>query len=566
MKQKLANIFFLRVAGEKKIPHRMATPVYNLAKGKTLPEFIEESKSNRKSLRYNEDFRKRMELLHDMQFKGNSSHVAISEDQNFVVASGAYPPEIRLFDLGELGMKCVRRLDHEIIQSEFLSEDYRKLAMLCADRTIEFHAQYGKHHIVRIPKFGRSMKYDRATCMLYTASSSDSIYRLDLEEGVFLAPLVSNVDEDKVTHTSMALAPLGLPLLIGGMDNGVVQCWDTRDESKPISSLVASVEGFEVRQLAWSNDGMTIACGLDSGVVKGYDIRSSRVLLERDHRNDFPVVGLHFVSKSVIASADSKSVKVWDVSTPEDSKLLAVVESRDKINGLTFWPNSGLFFTPCDAPRVGTFFAPGIGPAPKWCSFLDTVADELQQQASGKTLSSSDGKSTAATMYEDYLFLTREQLQGLGAEKLIGTSVVKAYMHGFWMDRRVHAKLRDVAEPFLYEKYKQQRVAEEVEKTRPMRMPVRVKDTTSKGAVNERLQRELAEKLAKIENKKENVIASKILEDSRFSKLWSNTDFEIEEVKKTQEDDAFKQVGVSEVERIDLKAVNKVRQHQKIRR
>lgn len=535
----------------------MTTPVYNLAKGKTLPEFLEESRTKRQSLRYNEDYRKRMELLHDMQFKGNSSSVAISEDQNFIAASGAYPPEIRLFDLGDLGMKCVRRLDHEIIQAEFLSEDYRKIAMLCADRTIEVHAQYGKHHIVRIPKFGRSMKYDRATCMLYTASSSESIYRLDLEEGVFLAPLISNCDE-KVTHTSMALAPLGLPLLMGGLDNGAVQCWDTRSDSAPVSSLVVSVDGAEVRQIAWSGDGMQIACGLDTGLVRGYDVRSSRVLFQRDHRNDFPVVGLHFVSKSVIASADNKSVKIWDVAT---DTLVGFVESRDKLNGLTFWPNSGLFFTPCDAPRVGTYFAPGVGPAPKWCSFLDTVADELNQQLTGKAVDGSEVKQ----VHEDFVFLTREQLQALGAENLIGTNVVRAYMHGFWVDRRVHAKLRDVAEPFLYEKYQQQKVAAELERSRPMRMPVRTKDTLSKGAVNERLQQELAGKMAQIESRKENVLASKILEDARFSKLWSNADFEVEQVKKSQETDAFNQIGVKEVEHIDLKAVNRMHSSKKKR-
>jgi ribosome biogenesis protein ENP2 len=220
---------------------------------------------------------------------------------------------------------------------------------------------------------------------------------------------------------------------------------------------------------------------------------------------------------------------------------------------LTFWPNSGLFFTPCDAPRVGTYFAPGVGAAPRWCSFLDTVADELNQQLTGKAVDGSEVKQ----VYEDYVFLTKEQLQALGAEKLIGTSVVKAYMHGFWMDRKVHAKLRDVSEPFRFEQYQQQRVQEEMEKNRPMRMPVRVKAET-KGMVNQRLQKELGEKMARIENRKENVIATKILEDSRFSKLWSNTDFEVEEVVKTQEDDAFNQIGVREVDRIDLKAVNRM--------
>jgi ribosome biogenesis protein ENP2 len=296
-------------------------------------------------------------------------------------------------------------------------------------------------------------------------------------------------------------------------------------------------------------------------VVRGYDIRSSHVLFERDHRNDFPVVGLHFTSKSVIASADNCSVKIWDTSDTSSQSLIGFVESRDKINGLKFWPNSGLFFTPCEAPRVGTYFAPAVGPAPRWCSFLDTVADEINKTSVDGVSSS----TTAATkqIYDDYIFLTREQISALGAENLIGTPVVKAYMHGFWMDRRVHAKLRDVAEPFLYEKYKQDKLKTEVEKTRPMRMPVRVKDTSSKGAINERMQKELAEKMSQMDNKKENVIASRILEDNRFSKLWSNADFQVEEVRKTQEDDAFAQIGQTEVDRIDLKVVNKIKKHAK---
>ena len=72
----------------------MTTPVYNLANGKTLPEFIEEAKATKKALRYNEEFRKRLELIHDLQFKGSSSSVSISEDRNFICASGAYPPEV----------------------------------------------------------------------------------------------------------------------------------------------------------------------------------------------------------------------------------------------------------------------------------------------------------------------------------------------------------------------------------------------------------------------------------------------------------------------------------------
>ena len=35
---------------------------------------------------------------------------------------------------------------------QFLTEDYRKLVFLQADRSIEFHAQFGTYHKTRIPK------------------------------------------------------------------------------------------------------------------------------------------------------------------------------------------------------------------------------------------------------------------------------------------------------------------------------------------------------------------------------------------------------------------------------
>jgi hypothetical protein len=39
-----------------------------------------------------------------------------------------------------------RHLDSEIIDFTILSEDYSKLAFLCADRSICFHAKFGKYH------------------------------------------------------------------------------------------------------------------------------------------------------------------------------------------------------------------------------------------------------------------------------------------------------------------------------------------------------------------------------------------------------------------------------------
>lgn len=46
---------------------------------------------------------------------------------------------------------------------QILSEDYAKVAFLCADRSICLHAKYGAHYRTRIPTAGRDLAYVPST-------------------------------------------------------------------------------------------------------------------------------------------------------------------------------------------------------------------------------------------------------------------------------------------------------------------------------------------------------------------------------------------------------------------
>lgn len=48
-----------------------------------------------------------------------------------------------------------------------------------------------------------------------------------------------------------------------------------------------------------------------------------------------------------------------------------------------------------------------MGPAPKWCGFLDTLVEELEE-------------TKKETVYDDYKFTTRNELEELGLSHLIG--------------------------------------------------------------------------------------------------------------------------------------------------
>ena len=46
----------------------------------------------------------------------------------------------------------------------------------------------------------------------------------------------------------------------------------------------------------------------------------------------------------------------------------------------------------------------GLGPAPKWCAFLDNLTEELED-------------SSHSTVYDDYKFVTKFELENLGKRK-----------------------------------------------------------------------------------------------------------------------------------------------------
>lgn len=43
--------------------------------------------------------------------------------------------------------------------------------------------------------------------------------------------------------------------------------------------------------------------------------------------------------------------------------------------------------------------------------------------------------------YEDYKFVSREELDSLNLTHLIGTNLLRAYMHGFFMDARLYREV-----------------------------------------------------------------------------------------------------------------------------
>jgi ribosome biogenesis protein ENP2 len=481
------------------------TKVYNLSAGKSLPEWISERK-RRSLLKHDVGLRQRIELLQDFDMPTASGRVKVSKDGQYVVATGTYKPRVRCYDVKQLSMKFERCFDSEAVQFRFLSEDYSKLVFLQADRHVEFHVQYGTYYRVRIPKFGRDMAYHSSSCDLYLVGSSHEVYRLNLDQGRFLNSLSTQMSAINVCEFN----PLH-DLFAAGSEKADIECWDPRSRTRAgqlsVSTTLAqysdtqSSDSVGVTAIKYF-DGLNLAVGTSTGQVLLYDIRANRPYHIQDHHYGLPIHSLAYnKEQDLVLSCDSKALKIWDRN---HGKLFTVVEPEMNSNELCYINGTGLILMAVEGSRMQAYYIPALGPAPKWCSFLDNLTEELEE-------------NPEPTVYDDYKFVTEKDLDQLGLSHMIGSDVLKAYMHGYFVDIRLYNKAKSIVDPFAYEEYRKSKIKEKIDKERGTRVQKKKLPKVNK---------DLAEKLL---SGKKGLSEANPLGDDRFAAMFSNPEFAIDQ-------------------------------------
>ncbi|KAK3596946.1 hypothetical protein CHS0354_002513 [Potamilus streckersoni] len=489
--------------------------IYNLSAGKSLPEWLSDRKK-RVLQKQDVDIRRRIELIQDFEMPTVSHCVRVSPDNQYIYVAGTYKPRIRCYDVHQMSLKFERGLDSDVVSFQFLSDDYTKIAFLQCDRFLEFHTQFGRYYRTRIPKYGRDMAYHSPSCDLYLVGVSSEIYRLNLEQGRFLNPISTkatavNCCEFNPVHNLFAC----------GTSEGHVECFDPRVRSRVgilDTALSGHIEDLKIDSVPSVTalkfrGGLHMGVGTSTGHVLLYDLRSDKPLLVKDHKYEMPIKRIVFHdSQDLVLSIDSKILKIWNRN---DGKPFTAVEPGTNLNDLCMIPGSGMVFMANEAPKVLTYYIPALGTAPKWCSFLDNLTEELEE-------------TELPTVYDDYKFVTRTELDELGLTHLIGSSLLRAYMHGFFIDIRLYHKAKALAEPFAYEDYRKKKIREKIEEERANRVSVKKLP---------KVNRELAQKLIEVEEEQEmepaaknkkKVAATNLLKDDRFSAMFQNPDFQID--------------------------------------
>ena len=533
--------------------------VYNLSSiGKALPAWLTEKRTGKNApaakKRRGRAQDERIEIIQDLFFPTTCGLVKISRDGDTMMATGGYPPQVRCYELRELSLKFSRHFESEVVQFQMLSPDWKKAAFLLADRSVEFHSQFGKHYVTRIPHHGRCMAYQRETCDLLLGGVGGDLYRLNLERGSFLAPLPTGASGINALAVSPAHG-----MLVAGTQDGHVQCWDPRlrvplgtcmpfDVPEIARSAGIGHNGLlepgepelhpiprEVTTLRFDSRGLQLAVGTSTGHVALYDLRRSTPLKVKDHQYGLPIVDIKYHARTGhVVSSDAKSVKVWE---PDSGKTYTTIESPSDINDVAIYPDSGMIFAALETERLGAYFLPSLGPAPRWCHFLDNITEEMEEAPS------------TSGMYDDYKFVTREELERLGLSGLVGTGTLRPYMHGFFIDSELHQKAVSLSQPFAYEQWRKERLEQKLAAKTEGRIAPVVKPKVKINA-------ELADDLAAPDKRKGNyrgddvaVPKGELLDDARFASLFTNKDFEI-----NRESEEFKALHPHAKEQNDARA------------
>ena len=498
---------------------------------RSLPDWI--AKKRKRSLKNDLDYQNRVELIQDFEFSEASNKIKVTRDGQFAIATGTYKPQIHVYDFANLALKFDRHTDAENVDFVILSDDWTKSVHLQNDRSIQFQNKGGLYYTTRIPKFGRSLVYNPVNCDLYVGASGDEVYRLNLEQGRFLNPF--RVESEGVNHVSLSSIN---GLISVGVEDNIVEFWDPRARSR-ISKLYLenqfTNEPFQVTTTSFRGDGLNFACGTSNGYSYLYDLRTSKPSIVKDQGYGFPIkkiIWLDSVStENKILTCDKRIAKIWDRN---DGKAYASMEPSVDINDIEHVPGTGMFLTANEGIPMHTYYIPNLGPSPQWCSFLDSITEELEEKPSN-------------SVYSNYRFITRASVKKLNISHLIGSKVLRPYMHGFFINNELYDKISLITNPNAYQDEREREVRRRLEKERESRI-------RTSGAVNKpkiKVNKGLVDKLAQ---KRGSAVADKVLADDRFAEMFEDEDFQVDE-----EDYDYKQLNPvkSGNNEADNEAVNK---------
>ncbi|KAJ4983960.1 Ribosome biogenesis protein ENP2, partial [Stagonosporopsis vannaccii] len=345
-------------------------------------------------------------------------------------------------------------------------------------------------------------------------------------------------------------------LLAFGTSLGTVEFWDSRSRNR-VGVLSAPRDAFEgraeVTALSFPRSGLSLAVGGSTGLIHLYDLRSPSPLLKKDQGYGFAIKNIiHLESASAsrgrvtepkILTADKRIIKLWD---PTTGAPWTSVEPAVDLNHVEWVPDSGMLLTANEGKQQHSFFIPQLGPAPKWCAFLDNIVEEMAEDPNDP---GAFAAGATGDVYDNFKFLTPAQLKTLNLDHLIGTtSLLRPYMHGYFVAQKLYEEAKLISNPDMWQEQRQKSIADKINKERESRIRGSKKVSVK---VNQALAARMQAKEEERERRRARRVLKKggdddmldaaaaavqapeqpagLLGDSRFARLFQDEDFQVDE-------------------------------------
>lgn len=417
------------------------------------------------------------------------------------------------------------------------------------------------HTRVRLPRFGRALGYHYPSADALIGAAGNEVYRLNLDQGRYLAPYTLG-QQGNIVHGCNAIDvnPAHGLLSFGTDGSGVVELWDPRmrrqagslsvatrtvldaallaarrqlpgvqlGEDADAEAVAQASSTLAVTSLASAADGLNLAVGTNTGHVLLYDLRMDKPYTTKDQGFGLPIQSLSWPGDAnvdtptrtqseadgKVLSADAKVIKIWDKGSAENLVSVAPAGPLTNLNHVMHYPGSGLLFAAVEATQMAAWYVPALGPAPRWCSFVDNITDEIDR--TDTAVSTGDSGVNA---YEDFKFVDHAELERLELAHLIGTPLLRPYMHGYFLSLKLYERARLLAHPQAYDEAKQRAIRARMDREAESRVR---SVQNAKPSRQVKVNRPLADKLASDE-------ASTLLHDDRFKELFTNPEFQVDE-------------------------------------
>lgn len=410
------------------------------------------------------------------------------------------------------------------------------------------------------------------------------VYRLNLESGRYMRSFEVDVGGDDFTSAgggtlqggintgsvnTAAIAEQSHNLLAFGTSLGTVELWDPRAKGRagvllppaPPAHVGLDDARSEITALDFNRSGMSLGTGSSNGLIHLYDLRSPVPYQVKDQGYGFAVHTLQFLEPSSatqaatiepkLLSADKRIIKLWDI---EDKMPWTSVEPAVDIKSVAWCKDSGMLLTANEGRQQHSFFVPQLGPAPKWCSFLDNLVEEMAEDPNDPNAF----KSTQSAAYPGYTMVTKDVISGWKT-KMIESHIPPIDVNAYMQDGKMILENEGSYQmkTYLYEYHqsqfgqgastKQNKVEQAIEKQRESRI-------RGKKKVDVKVNRRLAERMKIAEEKRERRHAKRLVEggadsemadapapsgsegkdkgvlgDSRFAQLFEDQDFAVDE-------------------------------------